>query len=448
MALPAGVALVDSGPSWPIQPSCVPELASCVPAQTGGALGRLLGNYPQLRAVFTVLSIALSIAPWLVAAAAGSGCVGTDSSAGAGSASVDAKAQPSGKISYSVQDGTTIIQWPEDEWPFHCVRLVQTVAGKAKPVEVPLCNKQEGRNKIVIGTTAGAKGVDFSWQALADLDLGSATWTLEGGSKNWGVTPNVIGSGTVQLGPHFGGPCQTASTVTTGLEEWHFTAPATIKVSVKLGEAARSGVEVSKPDIWVDSVASGGSAAKGGTLTFSYTFAKPGMYTVEVNNTAGGAILNCAVYVAADLPLIAVEVTSGAGLVAPPSETQLATYRQKLLDLTNAERNKVGLAALQLDETLNKIAQHHSDDMGQKGYFAHNSPDGEGPGDRAKKFGWTKGIGENIASNLSIEGAHNGLFWSAAHRKNMLGAYKVAGFGVAKAAGESKNMLVTENFGD
>lgn len=347
-----------------------------------------------------------------------------------------------------MQDGTTLIQWPEDEWPFHCVRLTQQVAGQAKPLTVPLCNKAEGRSKVVIGGAQSDK-IDFAWSVMQGFKIGPAKWTLEGGAKNWGVTPNLLGSGTVQLGPHFGGPCQTATTTATGLDEWQFTAPAKLDVSVKLGEAARSDVDITKPDIWVDSVPATGSTAKGGTIKFSYTFAKPGMYTVEVNNTGGGAILNCAVYVAADLPLIPVEVGGGAGLSGPPSETQLATFRQKLLDLTNAERAKVGLAALQLDDTLNKIAQYHSDDMGTQGYFAHESPSGEGPGDRAKKFGWAKGIGENIASNMSIDGAHNGLFWSAGHRKNMLGqGYKFAGFGVAKAKGDSNNMLVTENFGD
>jgi len=374
---------------------------------------------------------------------------GSGSAAAAGSdAGGDAKAAPGAQIKYSVQDGTTIVQWPEDEWPFHCVRLTQTVAGKAKPVELLLCNKQEGRNKVVLGNTPGEKGVDYGWSAAQGLQLGPAQWRLEGGGKNWGVTPNLLGSGTLDLGPHFGGPCQTATTTATGLEEWHPAAPVKLDVSVKLGEAARSTIDISRPDIWVDTVNASGSPAKGGTLAFSYTFTKTGMYTVEVNNTGGGAILNCAVYVGAALPLIPVEISGGAGLAGPPTEAQLATYREKLLDLTNQERAKVGLAALKLDETLNKIAQYHSDDMGEKGYFAHNSPSGEGPGDRAKKFGWTKGIGENIASSLSIEGAHNGLFWSAAHRRNMLGNYKFAGFGVAKAKGDSKNMLVTENFGD
>ena len=385
---------------------------------------------------------------WLACACVATACASSPGAGGSGGsdAGADGKAIATTQISYSVENGRTILQWPEDEWPFHCVRLTQQLTG-AK-VEIPFCNKIEGRNKIVIGESASQSGVDFSWDAVKGLKIGPIDWVLQGGGKYWGVTPNELGKGTKKVGPHFGGPCQTAATKATGLDEWQFAAPVTLDVSVLLGEAARSEVDIIKPDINVDSVTVAGSPTKGGTIKFKYTFTQQGMYTVEVNNTGGGAILNCAIYVGADLPLAPVEVGGGAGLMAPPSDTQLATFRQKLLDLTNAERAKVNAGPLALDDTLNKIAQYHSDDMGAKKYFAHNAPDGEGPGDRAKKFGWTKGIGENIASNLSIDGAHNGLFWSAGHRKNMLSpGYKFAGFGVAKDAG-GNNMLVTENFGD
>ncbi len=382
----------------------------------------------------------------LLSASACAATAPSGTGAGASDASSDGKAAVGATLSYSVENSRTILQWPEDEWPFHCVRLSQQLSGQAK-VDIPLCNKIEGRNKIVVGNAVGA-GVDFTWDAFKALRVGPISWSLQGGDKFWGVTPKDVGKGTATVGPHFGGPCQTATTKATGLDEWHFTAPATLDVTVALGEAAQNSVAIIKPDILVDHVTASGNAGKGGTIKFKYTMTQKGMYIFEVNNTGGGAILNCAVYVSADLPLAPVEVGGGAGLATNPSEAQLTKFRQKLLDLTNGERAKVNLGMLALDDTLNKIAQYHSEDMGANKYFAHVSPSGEGPGDRAKKFGWTKGIGENIASNLSVEGAHNGLFWSAGHRANILGSgYKVVGFGIAKDGGGS-NMLVTENFGD
>lgn len=386
----------------------------------------------------------------LWAAGCGADAPTSTATADAGSADGAADSSGSGVLSVGVQDGHVILGWPEDEYAYHCVVLQQQLPGQVKLTEVSLCTKDSGRLKVVLGKEPGKDGVDYALSGLGAFKIGAATWILKGGNKNWGVTPSVIAQGPIALGPSFSGPCTSADATFSGLQTWNATAPVKMDISVQLaaGKSARQTVEICTPEILVDSITAQGSSAAGGKMTFSYTFDTPGMYTVEVNNPGGGAILNCAVFVAAAAPLIPVEVTGGAGLQTNPSDAQLVKFRQQLLDLTNAERAKVGAAPLAMHETLHKIAQYHSEDMGQVGYFAHDSPSGEGPGDRAAKFGWTKGIGENIASHGSIEGAHNGLFWSAGHRKNMLAKdWKFAGFGVAKSK-DGTNMLVTENFGN
>ncbi len=385
------------------------------------------------------------------------GC-GTEAPDPASAATTDAGASAAdgsgaangGLLSVGVQDGQVILGWPEDEYAYHCVVLQQQLPGQVKQTEVSLCTKDSGRLKVVLGKEPGKDGVDYALTGLGAFKVGSANWILKGGNKNWGVTPSVIAQGPIVLGPSFSGPCSSPDATFTGLQTWNAKAPVKMDISVQLapGKSARQTVEICTPEILVDSVTAQGSSAAGGKMTFSYTFDVPGMYTVEVNNPGGGAILNCAVYVAAAAPLIPVEVTGGAGLQTNPSAAQLVKFRQQLLDLTNAERAKVGAAPLAMHDTLHQIAQYHSEDMGSVGYFAHDSPSGETPGARAAKFGWTKGIGENIASHGSIEGAHNGLFWSAGHRKNMLAKdWKFAGFGVAKSK-DGTNMLVTENFGN
>ena len=87
----------------------------------GGIFGRPFGLAPSALA-----------AAWLLVGCAGEATPGSGAGV-ASDASADSKTAAGANISYSVQDGTTIVQWPEDEWPFHCVRLTQTVAGKAKP---------------------------------------------------------------------------------------------------------------------------------------------------------------------------------------------------------------------------------------------------------------------------------------------------------------------------
>lgn len=396
--------------------------------------------------VWRGLAMALALAS-AACGDAGGGTAGTDASAdsAAGSSGGSKVVSGLGPLQVSVKDRQVTFSWPEDEWPHHCVVIQQAVAGK--PVDLSLCTKESGQRQVVLGPEAGKQGADYAFSATQGLQLGTANWSLRGGDDYWGVTPTVIASGKAELGPHFSGPCSAADTVVSGLVEWHAKAPVTLDVSVTLGQNARAEVPITTPEIWVDTVQAKGSPQKGGTLQFSYTFDTPGMYTVEVNNSGGGAILNCGVYVGADLPVVAVEKGGGAGLQAQPTAAQLETFRKKLLDLLNAERAKVNLPALSLNDTLNKMAQYHSDDMSAKDYFAHDGPGGETLGDRAKQFGWSKGVGENIASNGSLEGAHNGLFWSAGHRANMLGKWSVVGFGVAKAA-KGNNMLVTQNFGE
>jgi hypothetical protein len=375
----------------------------------------------------------------------GASATRADATADSGSGAAAKAVEGLGPLQVSVADRQVTLSWPEDEWPHHCVVIQQAVAGK--PVDLSLCTKESGQRQVVLGPEAGKNGADYAFSATQGLQVGTATWSLRGGDDYWGVTPKVIASGKARLGPHFSGPCSTADTQAKGLIEWHAKAPVTLDVSVTLGQNARAEVPITTPEIWVDTVQAKGNPQKGGTLQFSYTLDTPGMYTVEVNNSGGGAILNCGIYVGADLPLVAVEKGGGAGLQAQPTAAQLESFRKKLLDLLNAERAKVKLPSLTLDDTLNKMAQYHSDDMSAKDYFAHDAPNGETLGDRAKQFGWSKGVGENIASNGSPEGAHNGLYWSAGHRANMLGKWTVVGFGVAKAA-KGTNMLVTQNFGE
>lgn len=47
--------------------------------------------------------------------------------------------------------------------------------------------------------------------------------------------------------------------------------------------------------------------------------------------------------------------------------------------------------------------------MAQNNYFSHNSPNGDGPGERAKKMGFMSSIGENIAQARYLTEAHLGL---------------------------------------
>ena len=55
------------------------------------------------------------------------------------------------------------------------------------------------------------------------------------------------------------------------------------------------------------------------------------------------------------------------------STSSVSAYEKKVVELTNAERAKQGLAPLTLDTELSKVARTKSQDMKNKNYFDHTA---------------------------------------------------------------------------
>ncbi|HWD04638.1 MAG TPA: CAP domain-containing protein [Amycolatopsis sp.] len=70
---------------------------------------------------------------------------------------------------------------------------------------------------------------------------------------------------------------------------------------------------------------------------------------------------------------------------------------EQVVDLVNAERDKAGCAPVAEDSHLAKAAQEHSDDMSERDYFSHTTPDGEHFDERARDAGYSQPGAENIA---------------------------------------------------
>lgn len=102
----------------------------------------------------------------------------------------------------------------------------------------------------------------------------------------------------------------------------------------------------------------------------------------------------------------------------------LSQFEQEVVSLTNAERAKAGLKALQIDATLSKSAHEKSRDMSVNGYFSHTSPTYGSPFDMMKKYGITyKSAGENIAQGQRTpKEVVNAWMNSAGHRANIMNA--------------------------
>ena len=163
-----------------------------------------------------------------------------------------------------------------------------------------------------------------------------------------------------------------------------------------------------------------------------------------------------------------------------PTETPATTSMDDTIEeieimvhiFVNNERKERGLKELELDSELGPIARKHSVDMAQKGYFSHDSLNGDGPTERAAKAGYHCsggyyiGLAENIYqgwlySSVSygtggtqydwltpLEIAANPVFgWmdSPGHRANILDTLSVRS-GVGVAVSNQGKVLFTQNF--
>ncbi|MGE7919840.1 CAP domain-containing protein [Viridibacillus sp. NPDC093762] len=97
-------------------------------------------------------------------------------------------------------------------------------------------------------------------------------------------------------------------------------------------------------------------------------------------------------------------------------------FEQKVIELTNVERQKAGLAALKSDKALMGAAREKSLDMQKNKYFSHTSPTFGSPFDRMKALGIQySAAGENIAMGQKTpEEVVKGWMNSPGHRANIM----------------------------
>ncbi|MFD1077347.1 CAP domain-containing protein [Longispora fulva] len=128
----------------------------------------------------------------------------------------------------------------------------------------------------------------------------------------------------------------------------------------------------------------------------------------------------------------------------PPGVSDLEA---QVLALVNQRRAEAGCQPVRYDTRLAKAAADHSADMVARGYFAHNTPDGVTPWDRAKAAGYPTPSAENIAAgNATAKGTMDQWMNSPGHRANILNCASTA-MGVGRATGGSYRYYWTQMFG-
>ncbi|GGM07435.1 hypothetical protein GCM10010129_59180 [Streptomyces fumigatiscleroticus] len=132
----------------------------------------------------------------------------------------------------------------------------------------------------------------------------------------------------------------------------------------------------------------------------------------------------------------------------PLTPEGLARTEAEVVELTNAERARAGLPPLAPDPRLATAARAHSADMAARDFYAHTSPDGGKPGDRAAAAGSTlRSIGENIACGQRCAAdVVRGWMNSPGHRANILEP-DFTHLGVGFAGGGRAGTYWTQVFG-
>jgi len=125
--------------------------------------------------------------------------------------------------------------------------------------------------------------------------------------------------------------------------------------------------------------------------------------------------------------------------------------RQILFELTNKARQEVGVPPLKESPKLNQAAFLKAQDMLEKDYFAHTSPEGITPWEWFKKAGYFfKAAGENLAIGFfDSEELLQAWLNSKSHRENILNPnFKEIGLAVVKGEYQGfETFVVVQLFG-
>lgn len=156
---------------------------------------------------------------------------------------------------------------------------------------------------------------------------------------------------------------------------------------------------------------------------------------------AGFSFLIVLVFAFSFLQIVAVQKTNFLSFVYPDA----------LVQMLNEDRETYDLSSLTVNPVLERVAQAKANDMAEKGYFAHNSPEGKTPWYWFSKAGYDyQYAGENLAINFSDSAdANNAWMNSPTHRANILNnKFTEVGIATAKGVYQGKETIfVAQVFG-
>ncbi|MDF2591658.1 MAG: uncharacterized protein K0S75_1124 [Clostridia bacterium] len=109
------------------------------------------------------------------------------------------------------------------------------------------------------------------------------------------------------------------------------------------------------------------------------------------------------------------------GTIISPAASVFTDQHSRILMLANAERAKIGIQPLKLNSALCKLAESKSQEMVERNYFSHQSPDRGSAFDMMRSNGINYTVaGENLAIVQNADHAHIAWMNSKTHKENIL----------------------------
>ena len=141
----------------------------------------------------------------------------------------------------------------------------------------------------------------------------------------------------------------------------------------------------------------------------------------------------------------------GTTYILPRSDNFAAIFASVLIEQTNTERTTDKLGTLTVNSKLENAARLKAQDMAEKGYFAHNTPDGKTPWYFFREAGYDyAAAGENLAVNFTdSKDVTEAWMRSPSHRANIMnGEYTEIGIATANGTYKGKSAIfVVQEFG-
>lgn len=227
----------------------------------------------------------------------------------------------------------------------------------------------------------------------------------------------------------------------------HAKQGGSIELRGKLRDRYRdASVEVTRPDGTVAHVGD----ASGGEFDFAVPFPAKGVHRVEIlaRGPYGSEVLaNFPVFAGVAEPTAVTEALL-ADAPAPPRDAR--AVEDRLLVLLNEARTAAGVPVLAAHPGLGEVAELHSRDMVESGFFGHDSPTYGDPATRVHRKGLAfVVIAENVGRGSTAEEVNAMLLDSPGHRANALDPNLThVGIGVVLDSRQGNvEIVATEDFG-